>query len=114
MLTTGYLRLHNTVANESDVFSFSLEGSIRYRKGRDVTLLSTGGILKDVVEAAELLQKQGIDAGVVSMHSVKPIDKNAIISAANESGEIGDNTTNPKNANTISNKRFILTTLELS
>jgi transketolase C-terminal domain/subunit len=39
-----------------------------------VTLLSAGGILKDVVEAAELLQKQGIDAGVVSMHSVKPID----------------------------------------
>ena len=50
--------------------------------------MSTGGILKDVVEAAELLQKQGIDAGVVSMHSVKPIDKNAIISAANESGGI--------------------------
>jgi transketolase len=86
--SVGYLRLDKTVANESDVFSFSLGGSIRYRKGRDVTLLSTGGILKDVVEAAELLQKQGIDAGVVSMHSVKPIDKNAIISAANESGGI--------------------------
>ncbi|WP_237732976.1 transketolase family protein [Bathymodiolus azoricus thioautotrophic gill symbiont] len=84
----GYLRLDKTVANESGVFSFSLGGSIRYRKGRDVTLLSTGGILRDVVEAAELLQKQGIDAGVVSMHSVKPIDKNAIISAANESGGI--------------------------
>jgi transketolase len=44
--SVGYLRLDKTVANESDVFSFSLGGSIRYRKGRDVTLLSTGGILK--------------------------------------------------------------------
>ena len=53
-----------------------------------MTLLTTGGILRDVVQAAELLQKQGIDVSVVSMHSVKPIDKGAIITAVNETGGI--------------------------
>jgi transketolase len=84
----GYLRLDKTVADENSTHLFSLGGSIKYRAGKDVTLLTTGGILRDVVLAAELLQEQGIDAGVVSMHSVKPIDKSAIVTAANETGGI--------------------------
>jgi transketolase len=84
----GYLRLDKTVANESSASSFSLGHSIRYRKGKDVTLLTTGGILRDVIQATELLQELGIDAGVVSMHSIKPIDKDAIIAVANETGGI--------------------------
>ena len=84
----GYLRLDKTVADESSASSFSLGGSIRYREGKDVTLLATGGILRDVIQATELLQELGIDAGVVSMHSIKPIDKDAIIAASNETGGI--------------------------
>jgi transketolase len=84
----GYLRLDKTVANERSTSSFSLGGSIRYKEGKDVTLLATGGILRDVIQATELLQELGIDAGVVSMHSIKPIDRDAIIAAANETGGI--------------------------
>jgi len=84
----GYLRLDKTVADENSTPLFSLGRSIRYREGADVTLLSTGGILRDTIQAAELLQELGIDAGVVSMHSIKPIDKDAIIAAANETGGI--------------------------
>jgi len=84
----GYLRLDKTVADENSTHLFSLGGSIKYRAGKDVTLLTTGGILRDVVLAAELLQEQGIDVGLVSMHSVKPIDKSAIVTAANETGGI--------------------------
>jgi len=83
----GYLRLDKTVF-EGDSPPFSLGGSIRYKEGSDVTLLTTGGILRDVVEAAQLLQLQGVDASVVSMHSIKPIDKDAIIVAAKETGGI--------------------------
>ena len=86
--SVGYLRLDKTVADENSTHLFSLGGSIKYRAGKDVTLLTTGGILRDVIQAAELLQEQGIDAGVVSMHSVKPIDKSAIATAANETGGI--------------------------
>ena len=84
----GYLRLDKTVADENSAHLFSLGGSIKYRAGKDLTLLTTGGMLRDVVLAAELLQEQGIDAGVVSMHSVKLIDKSAIVTAANETGGI--------------------------
>lgn len=84
----GYLRLDKTVADENSTPLFSLGRSIRYREGVDVTLLSTGGILRDTIQAAELLQELGIDAGVVSMYSIKPIDKDVIITAANETGGI--------------------------
>jgi transketolase len=83
----GYLRLDKTVF-EGDSAPFSLGGSIKYKEGSDVTLLTTGGILRDVVEAAQLLQLQGVNASVVSMHSIKPIDKDAIIIAAKETGSI--------------------------
>jgi len=86
--SVGYLRLDKTVADENSMQLFSLGGSIKYREGKDVTLLTTGGILRDAVQASELLQEQGIDAGVISMHSVKPIDKSAIATAANETGGI--------------------------
>ena len=84
----GYLRLDKTVADENSTPLFSLGRSIRYREGEDITLFSTGGILRDTIQAAELLQELGIDAGVVSMYSIKPIDKDAIIAAANETGGI--------------------------
>ena len=84
----GYLRLDKTVADENSTLLFFLGRSIRYREGSDVTLLSTGGILRDTIQAAELLQELGIDAGVVSMYSIKPIDKDVIITAANETGGI--------------------------
>jgi transketolase len=83
----GYLRLDKTVFEVGSA-PFSLGGSIRYKEGSDVTLLTTGGILRDVVEAAQLLQFQGVNASVVSMHSIKPIDKDAIIVAAKETGGI--------------------------
>ena len=84
----GYLRLDKTVADENSTPLFSLGRSIRYREGADVSLFATGGILRDVIQAAELLQELGIDAGVVSMYSIKPIDKDTIIDAVNETGGI--------------------------
>ena len=84
----GYLRLDKTVADENSAHLFSLGGSNKYRTGKDLMLLTTGGILRDVILAAELLKEQGIDVGVVSMYSIKPIDKNVIVSAANETGGI--------------------------
>ena len=84
----GYLRLDKTIADDSNNFSFKLGHSIRYKKGDDVTILSTGGILKDVLQATKLLKDSGIDAGAVNIHTIKPIDKNLIISVANETGGI--------------------------
>jgi transketolase len=84
----GYLRLDKTVADERGLSPFMLGGSIKYREGLDVTLIATGGILRDAIEAADTLKEKGVNASVISMHSIKPIDKDAIIAAANGTGGI--------------------------
>ena len=84
----GYLRLDKTAAQVDSQPQFSLGGSIRYKDGIDITLLTTGGILSDVIQASELLQEQGINVRVINMHTIKPIDKDVIISAVNETGGI--------------------------
>lgn len=87
---TSYLRLDKTAfKQDAAIFSnFAIGGSIKYKEGKDITLLATGGILQDAMQAANILKEQGVNASVISMHSIKPIDKNAIIDAANETGGI--------------------------
>jgi transketolase len=57
-------------------------------EGNDITLISTGAMLKTTVDAAEALSEIGIKARVLSMHTLKPIDRKAILDAANETGNI--------------------------
>jgi len=85
---TSYLRLDKTVADVKSINKFILGKAIKYMDGSDITLIVTGGILKEVMIAAELLKKDGINVRVIGMHTVKPIDKKAIISAAKETGGI--------------------------
>ena len=85
---TSYLRLDKTVADVKSINKFILGKAIKYMDGSDITLIVTGGILKEVMIAAELLKKDGINVRVIGMHTVKPNDKKAIISAAKETGGI--------------------------
>jgi len=86
----AYLRLgragepvvHNAVPD------FELGKAITVRSGKDVTLIATGGQLHDSVRAADDLAKQGIDARVVSMHTIKPLDAEAVLAAAEETDGI--------------------------
>jgi len=85
---TSYLRLDKTAINIKGINKFILGKSTKYMDGSDITLIATGGILKEVIVAAKYLKKNGINARVIGMHTVKPIDKEAIISAAKETGGI--------------------------
>jgi transketolase len=67
---------------------FRFGKAIRAREGTDLTLIFTGTIGNQVVPAAEALQREGIHCRVESMHTVKPIDKEAILAAARETGGI--------------------------
>ena len=58
------------------------------QEGKDVTLIGTGTITYRAYQAAELLKKQGIKARVVSMHTIKPIDRDLIINCAKNTGGI--------------------------
>jgi transketolase len=58
--------------------------AIRLRDGDDLTLISTGGLLHLAARAAERLASEGIEARVLSMHTLKPLDTDAILAAAIE------------------------------
>jgi len=59
--------------------NFDIGKPIKVKDGKDVTLISTGGMLKETIDASKLLEKDGVSAGVWSMHTLKPIDSQAIL-----------------------------------
>jgi transketolase len=67
---------------------WSVGKAILVRPGRDATLISTGAMLAPTVAAAEKLAESRIDARVLSMHTVKPLDAEAVLAAARETGKI--------------------------
>lgn len=67
---------------------FTVGKAIRVREGADITLISTGAILGIVMDAAEAMAKLGIHARVLSMHTIKPLDEEAIRTAARETRAI--------------------------
>jgi len=67
---------------------FELGKAIEVCDGSDVTLIGTGTVTYRAWQAAELLAGEGIKARVISMHTVKPIDREAIVAAARETGAI--------------------------
>ncbi len=58
------------------------------REGSDVTLMATGPCVSQAIEAHQLLKDEGISARVLNMHSIKPIDKESIKKAVEETGRI--------------------------
>lgn len=58
------------------------------REGKDITLMFCGPIGSEVVEAADMLEKEGIHCRIVSMHTIKPLDKDAVVDAAKNTGGI--------------------------
>lgn len=63
---------------------FELDKATLVREGRDVTLIACGELVAAAAEAAALLEEQGISARVLDMYCVKPIDREAVIKAAEE------------------------------
>ena len=58
------------------------------REGKDITIIATGIMISEAMEAAEALAADGIDARVIDIHTIKPIDEEIIIKAAQETGAI--------------------------
>ena len=67
---------------------FKIGKAIQVQPGDDITLIGTGTITYRVYQTAQLLAKDGIQARVLSIHTLKPIDTEAILEAANETGGI--------------------------
>ena len=86
---TGYLRLDKSSAKDClSKEPFVIGKSRRYKEGKDITLIATGSILGEANTASVELKKLGIEARVVGMHSIKPIDVEEIIDAVSNTGGI--------------------------
>jgi len=86
----AYLRLDKSYAPPShrpdEVFA---PGRIRVvRQGRDLTLAATGGVLGEALRAADALASDGIEARVLSVHTIQPLDAETLCAAARETGGI--------------------------
>lgn len=73
---------------ESDDYDFQIGKAVVMKPGSDVTLIGTGETVRIALDAAKLLEEAGIGARVLNMHTIKPLDEEAIIAAAKETGAI--------------------------
>jgi transketolase len=69
-----------------EAIDFELGRAIVVREGSDVTIVSTGGMLRTAVQAADKLATRGVGARVLSMHTLKPLDEEAVLAAARDTG----------------------------
>jgi transketolase len=67
---------------------FTLGKGIVIKEGRDVTLIGTGTVLSKTVAAAKLLEEAGVSVRLIDIHTIKPLDRDLILSAARETGKI--------------------------
>lgn len=74
------------ITKESDSFEIGKANVIR--EGKDVAIIATGLMVSESLKAADSLTKDGIEAKVINMHTIKPIDEKTVIDAARESGAI--------------------------
>ncbi|MGA7234385.1 MAG: transketolase C-terminal domain-containing protein [Bryobacteraceae bacterium] len=86
----AYLRLDKSIAPPSHRFDelFHLGRARTIVDGSAATLIATGGILGEAMKAAETLRARGFALRVLSVHSIKPLDRDAIVAAANQTGGI--------------------------
>jgi len=86
----AYLRLGRgkvPVINKKN-YNFKIGRGVVLRQGKDAAIIASGALVHTALEAAELLKKEKIDARVINIHTIKPIDKNLIIKAAKETKAI--------------------------
>ena len=81
-------RLAAPVFNNKDTYKFELGKGIELKEGKDITIIATGLMVGEAISAGEELSQQGIDARIINIHTIKPIDRDIVIKAAKETGLI--------------------------
>lgn len=81
-------RLAVPVINDRPDYKFELGKGVVLREGKDVAIVATGLCVASALEAAEKLAAEGIDAKVINIHTIKPLDEELIIAAAKETGKV--------------------------
>lgn len=83
-----FSRLATPVFNDSETYKFEIGKAITMREGKDVAIIAAGLPVASAMEAAEKLATEGIEARVIDMHTIKPLDEEAVLRVAKEIGKI--------------------------
>ncbi len=81
-------RLATPVINDNADYKFEIGKGVTLRDGKDVTIIATGLCVAESLVAAEKLAADGIDARVINIHTIKPLDEELVLKAAAETGKI--------------------------
>lgn len=78
----------NTPNVYDDDYEFHIGKAVTMREGNDVTIIAVGDMVAPALDAVEILKEKGINARMLNMHTLKPLDEEAVIKAAKETGAI--------------------------
>ena len=81
-------RMPVPVINEVPDYKFELGKAVLLKEGTDVSIVATGLCVAEALEAAEELEKEGINAEVINIHTIKPLDEAAILTSAMKTGKV--------------------------
>ena len=81
-------RLAVPVINDTPDYKFELGKGVVLREGKDVTIIATGLPVSECLAAADKLAADGIDAKVINIHTIKPLDEDLVVKAAKETGKV--------------------------
>ena len=74
--------------NDPDTYKFELGKGITLHEGNDITVVATGLVVNEALKAVKSLEEKGINARLINIHTIKPIDRELIVKAAKETGRI--------------------------
>ena len=81
-------RLAVPVINDEANYKFEIGKGITLKEGKDVTIIATGLEVNESLEAAKLLEADGISAEVIDIHTIKPIDRELVVASAKKTGKV--------------------------
>ena len=81
-------RLAVPVFNDEKTYKFEMGKGIVLKDGKDVTIVATGLMVNEAIQAGKQLEAEGISARIVNIHTIKPLDKELICKCAEETGLI--------------------------
>ena len=81
-------RLAVPVINDRPDYKFELGKGVVLREGKDLTIIATGLPVAECLAAAEMLAKDGVDAEVINIHTIKPLDEDLVVASAKKTGKV--------------------------
>lgn len=81
-------RLAVPVINDPENYKFEIGKGITLKEGKDVTIIATGLEVSESLEAAKMLEADGISAEVINIHTIKPLDEELVVASAQKTGKV--------------------------